>query len=169
MEEFIPDDIGPDETFVSPDLRIAVLEPLLPDTEYTLDVIYAGETISFRTTDSPYVSNVTPKDGGVGGAWYMSLDCPGQVETDTVFEVTFSEDMNSASVISGLSLKYGGITQTPIPSAVSYDAGTRTASVDPDAALDTSSSVVLEVADTIVAADDGRPVVSDSFIWFGGN
>lgn len=109
------------------------LEPLASSTAYRLDVVYADATIELTTSDRPYVTAVSPHPG-LRQMPYQSLDQPENVTESTVFEITFSEDVDVTTVTPDTVVLYGldgSGAGSEIATSVGYDGVSRTATVDP--------------------------------------
>lgn len=145
------------------------LAPLASSTIYALDVVYADTVIEFMTSDRPYVTGVSPHPG-LYQMPYQSLDLPETVTATTVFEITFSEDVDVTTVTPDTIVlrSVGDAGNTTIPTNVGYDGATRTATVDPVDGEMTASRYELSISGSSrVQTADGREVHAATFYFDG--
>ncbi len=119
-------------------------------------VDFAGSIrrVHYNDTTAPTVTSTTPTSGATGVALGIS---PSAV---------FSESMNPSTLTtSTFTLVEQGET-TPLPATVSYDVASRTATLDPTAALEANATYTATVESGSSGAKDlgGNPLASD-FSW----
>ena len=106
----------------------------------------------------PTISARTPADGAGG------------VSVDTVVTTTFSEPMDPASIgAATFSLAPAAAPASPVSASVAYDAASRSATLDPSAALTPGTSYVATVKGGPGGAKDlaGNPLAADVTWTFG--
>jgi|GEM_PF-522117 len=155
--------------------RTATLTPSVPlaaSTVYTAKVIggtggaadAAGNVLASTytwnfTTEAepdlvpPVVNTVTPSNGS------------GSVATNATLTVVFNEDMLAASV-SAATIELRGPGNTLVPATVSYNAGTRTATLTPSAVLAYATAYTATVKSGTNGAKDiaGNALAAD-YVW----
>ena len=116
---------------------------------YWVDVVFSTEATD---TTPPTVSSVTPASGATG------------VPTASNLTVTFSEPIDPSTITgSTFELKQGA---SLVAASVSYDAGTRTATLDPTGPLANSTSYTATVKGGAAGVKDsaGNPLAAD-YSW----
>ena len=99
-------------------------------TNYWVDVVFA--TSVGADTTAPTVSGVSPGNGAQG------------VNTSSNITATFSEAMDAAT-ISGNTFELHDAANALVPASVSYNAGLRVATLDPDSSLSNSTTYTVTV------------------------
>lgn len=117
-------------------------------SNYYVDVLFSTGAVSDVT--APQVSSVVPANNATG------------ISLSTVAAVTFNEAMNIASV-SGSTIELRTAAGVLVPSSVSYDAASRTATVTPAAALSTSTTYRITVKGGVNGVKDvaGNALAAD--------
>ncbi|MDX6475769.1 MAG: hypothetical protein QOH95_1280 [Gaiellaceae bacterium] len=157
---------GPIPATVSYDAvsNTATLNPataLAPSTTYTAQLSnavrgldgtpFAGTSWGFTTIDGPTVTSYTPADGAT------------YIDRSRSVTATFSRSMAPAS-ISGDTFKLYAPNGTVVPSAVSYDNVSRTATLSPSSQLMGGATYAASLSGSVRSAD-GTPVGASDFVW----
>lgn len=135
------------------------VEPLAYDTTYTVSVrgsvrasdgmpIGHDTTWTFRTVplQQPLsVASATPADSATG------------VERDATVQVAFSRAVDPSTVTSS-NVALLDPAGSAVAAAVSYDAGTTTATIQPTAALAPLTTYTVQLSTGVLAASDGTPL-----------
>ena len=147
----------------SRNIEVGVLEPLSPDTEYTLRIDYMLSELTFRTSDHPYIVSVSPRSRDF--LPHMGFETNALVDESTEFEITFSEDMDPVSLDSAITITdtFPSSAGQVIPTSIAYDSGSRTATVSVDGTLEFYA--YLNVGDTAVSAVGARSLLPRTFAY----
>ena len=120
-------------------------------SNYWVDVLFAPDTPIDNT--APTVTSVTPLNGATN------------VGLAATVTATFSEDMD-ALTITNVTFELRDASNTLVPAAVSYNAGTRTATLTPTSALTLSSSYTAHAIGGASGVTDigGNPLAAN-YTW----